>query len=291
MLCVTTLILGAYAISGNMQERPQPKPFIDNNITYPAPSATSQVQRANGYLQEDTSQQIFTFEQLAEISNDKLLLINRDYAVPTYISGNLVRISNYVRTLNPYILLNDDALAMLGKMFDSAYGIGFTKFRVTQGFRTYEYQEALYAAMAGSGLAAPPGYSEHQAGTAVDISYSGVNIGNSVQGTWLMNNSYRYGFILRYPEHKTEITGVPFEPWHYRYVGQPHAYFMHRNDFVLEEYIAYLKMHGEITITFNQVEFRVLYLSDIDETIELPENHSLSASRDNTGGIIVTIWN
>jgi len=235
--------------------------------------------------------QTFTFAQLAAISNDLLLLVNPDYAVPDYIFGDLVRIAGYVTALNPDMLLNEDALVMLRAMFDSAVNVGFTQFRVTQGFRTHEYQQNLYDRMAGTGLAAQPGHSEHQVGLAVDISYHGVNIGNSVQGSWLMNYSYRYGFILRYPQNKTHITGVPFEPWHYRYVGQPHAWFMTRNDMVMEEYIDYLRINREITVFYEGVEFAIFYLDNEDEVLEIPESHQFWASRDNTGGVIVTVAN
>jgi len=217
--------------------------------------------------------QTFTFTQLAALSNDHLLLVNPDYAVPDYIIGDLVRISGYVNTLNHDILLSKDALARLRTMFDSAENASFTQFRVTQGFRTHEYQQNLYNQMAGTGLAALPGHSEHQVGLAVDISYHGVNIGNSVQGNWLMNYSYRYGFILRYPQHKTHITGVPFEPWHYRYVGQPHAFFMTRNDMVMEEYFDYLRTNRKLEVFFDGVGFTVFYLDCEDEALEIPEGY------------------
>jgi len=194
-----------------------------------------------------------------------------------------------VRALNPAAILRDDALTHLRAMFDSAENYGFTQFRVTQAFRTHEYQQNLFEVMGEGGLAAPPGHSEHQVGLAVDISYEGVNIGNSVQGDWLMANSYRYGFILRYPEHKTEITGVPFEPWHYRYVGLPHAYYMTAYDLVLEEYIQLLQQESELTVRLNGVTYTVRHVS-ADETIVIPEMYSFTASLDNTGGIIVTMW-
>ena len=280
ILCVITAVLGAYAISGDTKESLP----IDDINNYIVSLPQYQVQPSQ------TASKTFTFEQLAELCNGHLLLVNLDYAVPLYTPGNLVKISDYVWTLNPSISLNEDALYMLRVLFDSAASIGFTQFRVTQGFRTHEYQQGLYARMTGSGLAAPPGHSEHQVGLAVDISYHGVNIRNSRQGTWLMNNSYRYGFILRYPEHKTDITGLPFEPWHYRFVGQPHAYFMRGRDFVLEEYIAYLESNRAIAVVFDNTLFKIHYLSGADETIEIPENYWFSASLDNTGGLIVTIW-
>ena len=53
---------------------------------------------------------------------------------------------------------------------------------------------------------------------------------------WMQENAYKYGFILRYPKYKTNITGYQYEPWHYRYVGKDSAEFIHKNDLTYEEY-------------------------------------------------------
>ncbi|MBQ9250743.1 MAG: M15 family metallopeptidase [Oscillospiraceae bacterium] len=90
---------------------------------------------------------------------------------------------------------------------------------------------------------APPGTSEHQLGLAADIidsEYTYLDEGQERTGTqrWLMENSWRYGFILRYPNGTTDITGIIYEPWHYRYVGQRFAKDIYEKDVTLEEYIA-----------------------------------------------------
>ena len=87
-----------------------------------------------------------------------------------------------------------------------------------------------------------PGYSEHQLGLAVDIEEQGSEPEKAQQADtatlrWLQENSWRYGFILRYPENKTEITGKDYRPWHYRYVGREAAQQIHELDLSLEEYI------------------------------------------------------
>lgn len=88
-----------------------------------------------------------------------------------------------------------------------------------------------------------PGYSEHQLGLAVDIEEQGSEPEKAQQADtltlrWLQENSWRYGFILRYPENKTKITGKDYRPWHYRYVGREAAEQIHELDLSLEEYIA-----------------------------------------------------
>ena len=81
------------------------------------------------------------------------------------------------------------------------------------------------------------GYSEHQTGLAVDINADGVNSSGQQVYTWLADNAWKYGFILRYPEDKTEITKTDYEPWHYRYVGAESAAKIYESGLCLEEYI------------------------------------------------------
>lgn len=129
---------------------------------------------------------------------------------------------------------------------------------VTASFRTWGAQERAWEealdAMVRGGLSREqaeqrlerqtelPGYSEHQLGLAVDIEEQGSELEKAQQADtptlrWLQENSWRYGFILRYPENKTEITGKDYRPWHYRYVGREAAQQIHELDLSLEEYI------------------------------------------------------
>ncbi len=85
------------------------------------------------------------------------------------------------------------------------------------------------------------GHSEHQTGLAVDLNADGVNSAGYEVYEWLENNAWEYGFILRYPEDKTDITGVSYEPWHYRYVGKDASADIYKQDICLEEYIGTLK--------------------------------------------------
>lgn len=87
-----------------------------------------------------------------------------------------------------------------------------------------------------------PGTSEHELGLAVDI--ADINNQNLISGMesqpvqqWLMENCWKYGFILRYPPDKSDITGIVYEPWHYRYVGYGAAKYIYENNLTLEEYL------------------------------------------------------
>ena len=89
---------------------------------------------------------------------------------------------------------------------------------------------------------APPGTSEHQTGLALDIvaaSYQLLDEGqeDTAEQQWLMANSWKYGFILRYPSEKSDITGIGYEPWHYRYVGRAAAAEIYHSGVCLEEFL------------------------------------------------------
>ena len=83
--------------------------------------------------------------------------------------------------------------------------------------------------------------SEHNLGLAVDFNNIKTDFENTKEFAWLIENAENYGFILRYRKEKEEITGVSYEPWHWRYVGQEHAKKINELDMCLEEYIEYLK--------------------------------------------------
>lgn len=101
--------------------------------------------------------------------------------------------------------------------------------KITSGFRSFSQQRRIYAIKA-EGIAAKPGYSEHQLGLAIDVS-AGTN-----ENIWLANHAHKYGFIIRYPENKQSITGFAYEPWHLRYVGVELATEIKTSNKTMEEY-------------------------------------------------------
>ncbi len=132
---------------------------------------------------------------------------------------------------------------------------------VCSAYRTQEYQQGLFdkkiqyyidrgysreeAEVVAATVVAYPGTSEHQLGLAVDlvdITYQLLDEAQENTGAqkWLMQNSWRYGFILRYPNEKSELTGIIYEPWHYRYVGTALAQELYERDICLEEYLEQL---------------------------------------------------
>lgn len=140
----------------------------------------------------------------------------------------------------------------LQKMFDDARMDGLQLF-VREGYRTPEeqqqimaeriekYQQDGYSQKEAEKLAkeyvAIPGTSEHQLGLSVDINADTSKSSSDKVYSWLVKNSYKYGFVKRYPSDKAEITGINNEPWHYRYVGRKAAKEMKEENLCLEEYV------------------------------------------------------
>ncbi len=120
------------------------------------------------------------------------------------------------------------------------------KISVNSSYRSYESQEdvynyylKLYGKSYVEKYVATPGYSEHQTGLCLDVKSLSSNIfRNSKEYEWMLNNAYKYGFILRYPKGKNDITGYSNEEWHFRYVGVDIAKYIYDNDITYDEYYA-----------------------------------------------------
>ena len=224
-----------------------------------------------------------------------LALINRQHPVAIEPSNSLLVAAwpTVPVSFTNGMYLHPTALQAVANMMNTAQTQGIGSLFVSSGFRGLNMQATLYDNGANSNFALPPGHSEHHTGLAIDILVSGVSqaqMSNSAGGRWLAGNSYRYGLILRYPQGTTHITGIDYEPWHFRYVGKPHAYFMMRNNLVLEEYIELLQKTGGVSFEMKGTTYNILHQSPSDDMIYLPTDLEFTVSADNTGGFIVTAW-
>lgn len=131
------------------------------------------------------------------------------------------------------------------ELFAAAKRQGLSLYGVS-GYRPYDRQRELFEKNPASLYVAPPGASEHQTGLALDVSCPAVGMeleevfAHTPEGRWLARNAPLYGFILRYPKDKTEITGYAYEPWHIRYVTKSLALYLTLTGLTLEEYHSYL---------------------------------------------------
>ena len=187
--------------------------------------------------------------------------------------------------------LHKAALDAAAEMIKAARGEGAGEFYVSSGYRSRDEQARLYDDAPDKAFVQPPDRSEHQSGLAVDILALGVaqcDLAASPEGKWLAANAWKYGLILRYSEDKSGVTEISGEPWHYRYVGIPHAWRCHADNLCFEEYIDLLKSEGGYNVIINGFEYAVIYTKSENGIIMLPDADMCDVSGDNTGGYIIT---
>ena len=181
----------------------------------------------------------------SDLSKDYLILINKyNYLNESYIPLDLEEISlEYNRAKNNK--LRRIARINFEKMCEDAKKEGVILYN-SSAYRDFKYQEQLYYKYAISSsidyadtYSARAGHSEHQSGLTLDINIINLSFQYTKEYDWLKNNSYKYGFILRYPLGKEDLTGYTFEPWHYRYVGVSAAKNIYEEDITFDEYYAY----------------------------------------------------
>ncbi len=189
------------------------------------------------------------------------ILVNKNNPLnKTYIPNDLVDANSKYRN---NIKVNKEALTSFNKMKYDMHLLGYD-IDIMSAYRDYYYQEKIYnKSLYQKGYAytirsiAKPGCSEHQTGLAIDIclySNNKVYIEHEILNTkeldFLKNNAYKYGFILRYPEDKEDITGYNYEPWHYRYVGLYLSEYLYKKNLTLEEYYKNKEIKDENQIIF-----------------------------------------
>lgn len=179
-----------------------------------------------------------------------LKLVNKDNSVArTYVPE--------LEELDDGVMFDKRALPYLKRMINAMYNDGITGFWVQSAYRSYDKQEELFnkkvesyknqgksqeeAEILAQKVVQRPEMSEHNLGLAADFNKVTNEFEQTKAFTWLQKNAQNYGFILRYPKDKQEITGITYESWHWRYVGETHAKAIKEKGYCLEEYIEYLK--------------------------------------------------
>ena len=183
------------------------------------------------------------------VKNDwRLILVNRWNPIPDNYKVSLVKLENGES-------VDERIYPDLQEMFDNARNNGIYPM-ISSGYRTTQTQQNIFdeklndfesqdyssneAETLTEKWVAIPGTSEHQIGLAIDVVGEDNNDNAKVQ-QWLKDNSFKYGFILRYPSDKAEITGTNFEPWHFRYVGKVNAVKIYESGLCLEDYLESLQ--------------------------------------------------
>ena len=207
------------------------------------------------------------------------------------------------------VLLENHVVKLLSSLMDKLNG--WEQIAAVSGWRSVREQEEIYAgSLQKNGKAftekfvAIPGCSEHQTGLAIDLALKQEEIDficpefpyTGICQTF-RQTAIPYGFIERYPLGKESITCISHEPWHFRYVGAPHAEIMEKHGFVLEEYISFLKScpYGKAPYLYSKGDMHVsvsyLEAHKITDThFEIGDNVPYSVSGNNIDGFIITEW-
>lgn len=232
-----------------------------------------------------------------QVTRGNLVLVNKDHKLdPGAVPKDIVTLFEDKELMQGYVVLDNtirlsrSVAENFSDMIEAAGEDGVNRFMISSGYRGEGEQEQLYREK-GSDYALPPGYSEHNLGLSMDIGSTQQSIDRSPEGNWLKEHAWAHGFILRYPEDKTEITGIQYEPWHFRYVGQPHSMIMKELNLTLEEYLDYLKEQSSYRTTVEGKEYEIKYVpvTSKDMEIEIPAGSEYEISGNNSDGIIVTV--
>lgn len=210
--------------------------------------------------------------------------------------------SYYVKDATVYLL--PEALEALNAMMDAFQAQGGSKsVNVVAGHRTAEFQQHLFDQSAerngiehANKYVAKPGGSEHHTGLVVDFSIlHGDGSSEEYQGQgeygWINENCQEYGYVVRYEAGKEDLTGIYDEPWHFRYIGIPHATQAAAQGLCLEEYVDYLKQfsfEGEhLMIDCASGRYEVWYAQGTKAYI--PDSGEYTVSGNNVDGVVVTV--
>ncbi len=272
---------------------------------------------------DPTQQSSYLFTSVTVSSDDlgtgTLILVNNNIALLNEVNEeDLVTVYAYknsaYKVSDNSVSVLPETVEALNEMFLDFYNAtGNNYVMVRSGYRSFDYQQELYEKeLASTGedsstLVAKAGYSEHHTGLAVDFTtYNGSSYSDfDGEGDyeWIMENCYKYGIINRYPEGKESITLIDNEPWHFRYVGIPHAQVMYDYDMCLEEYISYIKNYtidtGFLLVNADDGAQYIIYyvpMSDSDTTtiyVTLMDDgetaYPYEISGNNVDGFIVTV--
>lgn len=214
--------------------------------------------------------------------NQSMMLVNQENRLPEDFSED---ICEYKDT---GVMMNSCMCESYGRMSADIIDRFSQKLFVMSSFRTAEEQQELISD-GSSDKVAEVGASEHRTGLALDVyvsGFAGEGFIKSEVGRWVNENAHKYGFIIRYPIGKSDVTGIKYEPWHIRFVGYPHSEIMYRSSLTLEEYLDSIRC-GEF---YSYHEYVITKQKpDGDGRITVPTGlESYVISEDNRGNFIIT---
>ncbi len=233
-----------------------------------------------------------------EIRRGTLIIVNGDnpydFSRETPLVGIYEKRTQNYKLIDGSLKIAPDVMDRLNEMLDGLYGaVNLNSLTLTAAYRDKTAQQAAYDQ--GKDTAAG-GYSDLHTGYSFKCTIYPTSDGSLTEGKflWLAENCKYYGFVLRYPEGKSSITGTSAASNFFRYVGEPHAYLMALNDYCLEEYVDFCKRfsyENQYKIEYDGIKYAIYYaeasLSGVTE-IKVPEGCEYVVSGDNSSGFIIT---
>ena len=236
---------------------------------------------------------------LPQLRRGTLVLVNRDHPLPAGAAPELQSVWDGA----PQVLLERRAAELLRRCVRAAGGWG--EIVPVSGWRSREEQQRIWddtlserGAEFTRQFVALPGCSEHETGLAIDLGKGGGAVDfirpdfpeTGACGAF-RRAAARHGFVLRYPQNKETVTGIAHEPWHFRYVGVPHARLMEEAGLCLEEYFDYLRERPRRCVLENGLTVTVSYVPWNGESREIRQPEGCwQLSGDNAAGFVLTVW-
>lgn len=225
------------------------KKNLDRYLTYLSNNNTKSIENIITNINSNIDYPFYTNIIKTDLSKQYLLLVNKYNQLESdYVNDNLVAMETKYSKVSG-AMLDKVAYDAFKTLSDKAKENNLSIVNVS-AYRSYTTQYTIYNNYKNTnGLtwadsySARAGHSEHQTGLALDVGTNSTTDLSGFKGTaeydWMIDNCYKYGFILRYPEGKEYITGYNYESWHYRYIGVEAATYIHENNITFEEYYAY----------------------------------------------------
>lgn len=205
--------------------------------------------------EEDTDEPFIPATEMDLDPSSITVFVNKEFSLPKNYKPEDLVIPDIFFDLVYYderTMMRAEAAAAIERLFYAAKNEGFELSGVS-GYRSYARQKNIFITnILTKGkehtlkYSAVPGTSEHQTGLTMDVSCEALGhdlsskLAELPEGIWLAENAHRFGYIIRYPQGKTDITGYSYEPWHIRYVGKGLAKYLYENNLTLEEYYNYV---------------------------------------------------
>ncbi|MCX7922158.1 MAG: M15 family metallopeptidase [Clostridia bacterium] len=283
----------------------------------PTPLPIQKNNSSNAQIQVNSTERI---ESTSHIIAGDLLLVNKwnplsSGFIPDELKSLKVDSSNFlIPSKDTDTQLKRHVLDAAVKMYNSSLESGIKDIVISSGYRSYKKQNYFFtkkvnqlkkmypekeALKEASTVVAVPGTSEHQTGLAIDLTTSELlklkksdpldaSFAQTPAGKWAKENSWKFGFILRYLADKTHITGIIGESWHFRYTGLPHSQIIYENNFCLEEYLDYIKIISPLKyIDYTGTSYEISFVSHYKVNVS-DDTSICDVSGDSRNGYIVT---